>query len=506
MVPVAPPVEGRRWLAPAPLTPTDVEGRVVVITFWSFGCEASLRALEQLGDLVDRNHGQVVGLAVHTPRFPYEDDERRLVQAMARHRIEIPVVHDPDYLTWNRYSPAGWPATVVIDGRGRVIGATAGLDGAELVAEAVATELCTPTGRRDRDRAGKDRRADTTPKRRTPLASGLDEANWFRADLDRLLRRRADTTLWFPSAVAVSAEGLVAVADRGNDRILIGGIDADQRTFRPEVEITDILEPIALAFGSDTLVYAIEGATSSILQVDLGAGTVDVVADEELLIPTDLAVDVDGSLVVADAGRDQLVRIAGTGGGDVLIGPVAGLGGTGCRDGAAERAELAQPVALGRTATGIVFCDAASSNIRILGDDGTVATVTGNEFFDWGLVDGPANRARLQRPSAIAVRADGSIVIADTGNDRLRVLADRQIQTLGLTGLDQPTGVAVLPSGHLLVADTGHHRLVVADPEGRTAWPLAVYPALMTSVWEDDLLGESVWVDDGATAGPDETL
>jgi len=504
MVPVAPPVEGRRWLAPTPLTPADVEGRVVVITFWSFGCEASLRAVEQLADVVDRNHGQVVGLAVHTPRFPYEDDERRLVQAVARHRIELPVVHDPDYLTWNRYSPDGWPATVVVDGRGRVIGATTGLDGAELVLDVVASELSRPVGRRDRDRANRDGRADTTPKRPAPLVRGLDDANWDRSDLDRLMQRHGDTTLWFPSAVAATEGGLVAVADRGNDRILIGGIDADQRTFRPDVEITDIWEPTALAFGSDSLVYAIEGATGAILQVDLGAGTVDIVADEELLIPTDLAVDLDGSLVVADAGRDQLVRIVGTGGRDILIGPVAGRGGTGCRDGASDQAELAQPVAVERTANGLVFCDAASSNIRILGDDGIVATVTGNEFFDWGLVDGPANRARLQRPSDVAVRSDGSIIVADTGNDRLRVLADRQITTLGLSGLDQPTGVAILPSGHLLVADSGHHRLVVADPDGCTAWPLAVYPAVMTSVWEDDVPVEHIWSDDGATAGPED--
>ena len=131
------------------------------------------------------------------------------------------------------------------------------------------------------------------------------------------------------------------------------------------------------------------------------------------------------------------------------------------------------------------FCDAASSNVRLLTDDGSVLPVTGNDFYDWGLVDGPAHRARLQRPGGLAARADGSLVIADTGNDRIRVLADRRLTTLGLGGLEQPTGLAVLDSGHLLIADTGHHRLVVADPSGRNAWPLAVYPAIMTSVWED---------------------
>ncbi len=483
MVPVAPPVEGRSWLAPTPLSPTDLDGRVVVVAFWSFGCEASVRAIEHLQDLVDAGRGEVAGVAVHTPRFPYEDDERRLAQAMVRHHIEIPVVHDPDYLTWNRYSPEGWPAAAVVDRSGKIVGMAAGLEGWATVGEVVAAERARPTGRRDRDRPGRDR--SPTGRRRSALAAGLPE-DAGRSALDAIERRWSDTTLWFPAAVATTPSGLVAVADSGNDRLLIGGLDDDERTFRPEIELTDVGQPTAMAFGSETLVYVIERATGAVLQIDLAAGTVDVVADHELDIPTALLVDRDGSLVVADAGLDQLIRIRGTGGGDVVIGPIAGRGHSGCSDGAADRAELAQPVALARTANGIGFCDAASSNVRVLSDDGTVLTVTGNEFFDWGLVDGPALRARLQRPGGLAVAADGTIAIADTGNDRIRVLADRRISTLGLAGLDQPTGLAFLGSGNLLVADTGNHRLVVADPAAGRAWPLAVYPAAMTSIWEDE--------------------
>ena len=480
MVPVAPPVEGRHWLAPTPLSPTAFDGRVVVVAFWSFACEASIRAVEHLQDLVDAGRGEVAGVAVHTPRFPYEDDQRRLAKAMVQHRIGVPVVHDPDYLTWNRYNPEGWPAAAVIDRDGRVVGMGAGLDTWDTVADAVATERARPVGRRDRDRSGNGR-----PRRRSPLARSIPDDVEI-TDLAAVERRWYDTTLWFPTAVATTDSGLVAVADSGNDRILVGGVDADERTFRPEIELTDVGQPTAVAFGSETLIYVIERTTGAVLQIDLAAGTVDVVADHELDIPTALLVDRDGSLVVADAGLDQLIRIRGTGGGDVLIGAIAGRGHSGCRDGAAERAELAQPVALTRTGRGIGFCDAASSNVRVLRDDGTVLTVTGNEFFDWGLVDGPALQARLQRPGGLAAAPDGAIAIADTGNDRIRILADRRLRTLGLTGLDQPTGLAYLPSGHLVIADTGNHRLVVADPAEGRAWPLAVYPAAMTSVWEDD--------------------
>ena len=48
MDPVAPPVEGRRWLTSTPLTPDHFAGRVVLVVFWSFGCEASIRTVEQV--------------------------------------------------------------------------------------------------------------------------------------------------------------------------------------------------------------------------------------------------------------------------------------------------------------------------------------------------------------------------------------------------------------------------------------------------------------------------
>ncbi len=500
MQPIAPPVEGRLWISPDPLTPADLSGQVVVVAFWSFGCETSVEVLQRLQFLAETWPSQVEVLAVHSPRFPYEDDEAKVRQAIARHRVMVPVVHDPEYLTWNRYNPPGWPALTVVGRDGRVAGMASGLHGFAVVAEAVHDEL-------DRPQQPSRRLQDTSTDQES--SASIDQPNGASAGnknvqpiaraipdptdqdcYDELASLRDESTLWFPSAVAVGPGDRLAVADSGNDRLLIGTLDPDLRTFRPEVELTEIANPNAVAFGGEDLVYVIEREVGAVLQVDLEAGAVDVVADEELEAPTAILVDQDGSLVIADAGLDQLIRIVGCGGSDVMLGPIAGIGDTGCEDGPSDVAELAQPVGLIRTANGIAFCDAASSNIRILTDDGTVRTVTGNQFFDWGLVDGPADQARLQRPGALAMADDGSIFVADTGNDRIRVLQNRRIQTLGLSGLAQPSGLAILESGHLVIADTNNHRLVMADPDGRSAWPIAVYPAAMTSIWDDVAVGD----------------
>jgi serine/threonine-protein kinase len=72
----------------------------------------------------------------------------------------------------------------------------------------------------------------------------------------------------------------------------------------------------------------------------------------------------------------------------------------------------------------------------------------------------------LFNPSGVAVSATGSLYIVDTGNNRLAVLPWSQASgtygeeaTLG-SGLNSPTGVAVAPGGSVYIADTGNNRVV----------------------------------------------
>jgi hypothetical protein len=93
---------------------------------------------------------------------------------------------------------------------------------------------------------------------------------------------------------------------------------------------------------------------------------------------------------------------------------------------------------------------------------------------------------------------DGSILVADTGNNRLRRLANRRLRTLGLAGLNRPMGICALPGGHLAVADTGNHRIVIVDPDLHTAWPLVLRGVLPPRNLDPETLAR-------AAAGPLET-
>jgi hypothetical protein len=87
---------------------------------------------------------------------------------------------------------------------------------------------------------------------------------------------------------------------------------------------------------------------------------------------------------------------------------------------------------------------------------------------------GPATRARVADPGGQAVLADGSVLIADTGNNRIRRIApDGVITTVagdedGFAGdggpaaaalLSLPTDVAATPDGGYLIADAGNDRV-----------------------------------------------
>jgi sugar lactone lactonase YvrE len=113
----------------------------------------------------------------------------------------------------------------------------------------------------------------------------------------------------------------------------------------------------------------------------------------------------------------------------------------------------------------VIVADRLNHRIRKIAADGTVTTLAGTGKA--GYADGSGNSARFDAPSGVAVDGEGNVIVADSGNNRIRkIAADGTVTTLAGTGTDghkdgpgdasrfsQPHGVVVDSEGSVIVAD-----------------------------------------------------
>jgi sugar lactone lactonase YvrE len=107
-----------------------------------------------------------------------------------------------------------------------------------------------------------------------------------------------------------------------------------------------------------------------------------------------------------------------------VITTVAGNGteGFGGDGGPATQAKLCNPYQVAVDAVGSLFvADFCNARIRKV-TNGTITTIAGTGTAGFSGDRGPAGEAQLTTPEGVAVDAGGRVYIADTGNDRIRVL------------------------------------------------------------------------------------
>ncbi len=184
--------------------------------------------------------------------------------------------------------------------------------------------------------------------------------------------------------------------------------------------------------------------------------------------PSGLAVDAKGNLFVADTGNNRIRKITPQG----LVSTVAGEGTAGYIDGPAAQARFDGPIGIAVDAAGNIYvADTYNDRIRKITTDGNVSTVAGNGL---GYADGPAGSALFDTPCGIVVAPDGTLIVADTGNHRLRKIANGQVTTLPVVfpaevnpaDLRKPLGLALTHDGFLYVTELDRARVVQIAPDG----------------------------------------
>jgi cytochrome c biogenesis protein CcdA/thiol-disulfide isomerase/thioredoxin len=109
------------WLNSEPLTLTDLQGKVVLLDFWTYSCINCQRTLPHLTGWADEyaDDGLVV-IGVHSPEFAFESVERNVAENADRLGVRYPIALDNDFATWRAYDQRFWPAHYLIDRSGVV--------------------------------------------------------------------------------------------------------------------------------------------------------------------------------------------------------------------------------------------------------------------------------------------------------------------------------------------------------------------------------------------------
>ncbi len=218
------------------------------------------------------------------------------------------------------------------------------------------------------------------------------------------------------------------------------------------------------------IIYTIAGNGQSYSTGDGGPAILATVAT-----PIALAIDVNGNLLVAERHGHCVRSISPSG----IITTIAGNGEAGFSGdgGPAINASLNQPTDVAVDADGNVYiADCANNRIRKITRDGIITTIAGTKDEGYDADGTPAIHCRLTGPYGIFVDGKKNIYFSDNGNAIIRVINNKGIistiagtpQVWGYSGdngaarkgkIKNPGGVALTSDGSLLIADFGNNAI-----------------------------------------------
>src|SRR6266571_3805451 len=227
------------------------------------------------------------------------------------------------------------------------------------------------------------------------------------------------------AGVAVDAAGNLLIADFGNNRVRV--VAARTGTFYGQ----------PMTAGD---IYTVAGDGTKAFSGDGGPAT-----SAELSLPEGVAVDAAGNLLIADGGNNRVRAVAHKTGtfygqpmtaGDIYTVAGDGTSGFSGDGGPATSAGLSLRGVAVDAAGNLLIADTFNRRVRVVAHKtgtfygqamtaGDIYTVAGDGNFGFSGDGGPATSAGLSGPVGVAVDAAGNLLIADTGDGRVRVVAAR---------------------------------------------------------------------------------
>lgn len=459
---------GAEWLnTEKPVSLRDLRGKIVLLDFWTYCCINCMHIIPDLKKLEAKYPNQLVVVGVHSAKFLNEKGTEQIRQAILRYEIEHPVINDKDFEVWQSYAAKAWPTLVLINPKGKVVGAHSGEGIFDIFDNVIGQMVAYFRAKNELDEK--------------PIGFKLEK---FSAP---------PSLLAYPGKVlADEKSNRLFISDSNHNRIIIASLDGMVQDVIGDGAIgakdgafaeTEFNHPQGLALDGDVL-YICDTENHLIRRADLKARTVETLAgtgeqarrfnvagvgkNVALNSPWDALVH-DGKLYVAMAGPHQLWVV------DLKTReakPYAGSGAENHVDGPLLKAALAQPSGVTTDGKSLFFADSEISSIRAatLPPGDQVSTIVGQGLFDFGDTDGRGDAVRLQHPLGV-IYANGKLYAADTYNHKIKELEIQKRESRSYAGtrergardgdrkqaqFNEPGGISAT-SKSLFIADTNNH-------------------------------------------------
>ncbi len=247
--------------------------------------------------------------------------------------------------------------------------------------------------------------------------------------------------------------------------------------------VATITDPVGVAVDSSGNVYTSSSANDRVYRTTPGGSTTTFAGtgvggysgnggpatSAQIDNPKDLAIDAAGNLYFAEEINDVIRKVTPAG----IISTVAGTGVAGYLGdgGAATSARLNAPFGLHVASDGTIYiADRGNQVVRKVSPGGTITTVAGNGSAGFSGDGGAATSAQLSGPYDITVDSSGNFYVADTDNDAIRrVTPGGTISTIAGRGVNAScsysgaANTADFTQPKRLTYDAGTNRIFVPD-------------------------------------------
>ncbi|HKW98649.1 MAG TPA: IPT/TIG domain-containing protein [Bryobacteraceae bacterium] len=269
-----------------------------------------------------------------------------------------------------------------------------------------------------------------------------------------------------PRGLVFDRAGNLYIADAGNNRVRMVGLDGVIHTFA--------------------------GTGPAGFSGDGGSG-----AAAELSYPSGVAIDDEGAVYIADTGNNRIRKVSPDG----TIGTIAGNGTAGYNGdgGAAADAQLSSPGGVRLDAAGNLYIADTGNHVVRKVSNGMISTVAGTGVAGESDDGGFATSAALVAPVSVGVDAQGNLFIVDRDDGRIRrVRPGGRIDTVAgsgspqspdedggpgfILGLTSPQDAAVDATGNLYIAEGSQIRkATVLRSSGFGAVPVILPQAVVNA-------------------------